>query len=162
MKAKETLQQAVTVSGWKKAKPGPYIGRGVAIIQKHPGVNATGATLIIDRSARVIVKTGIPEQGSGSHTILEQIVAEELQIPHEFITVEVGSTDDLPNSGMGSGASSVSHLMGQAVLSAARQLRTQLIADLAVQLKVQENDVSFKAGVSWLFSFAKENADQIP
>jgi carbon-monoxide dehydrogenase large subunit len=146
VKAKETLQQAVTVSGWKKAKQGPYIGRGVAIIQKHPGVNATGATLIIDRSARVIVKTGIPEQGSGSHTILEQIVAEELQIPQEFITVEVGSTDDLPNSGMGSGASSVSHSMGQAVLSAARQLRAQLIADLAVQLKVHENNVSFKTG----------------
>ena len=152
VKANETLERAVNVSGWNKPKPRLYVGRGVAIIQKHPGVNATGATLVIDRSARVIVRTGIPEQGSGSHTLLEQIVAEELQIPQEFITVEVGSTEDLPNSGMGSGASSVSHSMGQAVLSGVRQLRGQLVADLAAQFKVQERDVSFNAGFVVVFN----------
>lgn len=146
VRAKQTLQKAATASGWRKPKAGPYIGRGVAIIQKHPGVNATGAQLIVDNSGHIVVRTGIPEQGSGSHTILKQIVAEELQVFEELIRVEVGSTDILPNSGMGSGASSVSHSMGQAVLSAARELRGQIIADAAAQFKVNEKSVKITGG----------------
>ena len=42
--------------------------------------------------------------------------------------------------------------MGQAVLSAARQLGGKLVADLAAQFRVQENDVSFNAGVVVVFN----------
>jgi len=146
VKAKQTLQKAVTASGWRTPKDGPYIGRGVAIIQKHPGVNATGANLVVDDSGCIVVRTGIPEQGSGSHTILMHIVAEELQVSEEFIRVEVGSTANLPSSGMGSGASSVSHCMGRAVLSAAKELRQQIMVDIAANFKVNLSDLTIKNG----------------
>ncbi len=146
VKAKQTLQKAVAASGWRTPKAGPYIGRGVAITQKHTGVNATGANIIVDNSGHINIRMGIPEQGSGSHTILAQIVAEELQVPEELIRVEVGSTDIVANSGMGSGASSVSHSMGQAVLLAAKELRRQIIADVASVFKVKEKSVTLKGG----------------
>jgi CO/xanthine dehydrogenase Mo-binding subunit len=146
VKAKETLSKAILASGWDTPKPGPNIGRGVAIVQKNTGVNTTGANIVVDGSGAVDVRMGIPEQGSGSHTILRQIVGEELAIAEQLITVDAGCTDTVPNSGMGSGASSVSHSMGQAVQAAAQKIRAQIIADAAAAFGVPEEKVSLRSG----------------
>ena len=152
IKAKETLERAVTVSGWEETETGALCRPGHCHHTETPRCQRNGR----DPYHRSIGSCYRQDRDSGAGKrvapLLEQIVAEELQIPQEFITVEVGSTEDLPNSGMGSGASSVSHSMGQAVLSAARQLRGQLVADLAAQFRVQENDVSFNAGVVVVFN----------
>jgi len=144
VKAKETLQRAVQASGWRDPKARPYIGRGLAIMQKSPGVSPTGANIAIDSSGHVTLRMGIPEQGSGSHTIARQIIAQELQIPLDLVSVETGSTDYTPDSGWGAGASSVTHCLGQAVLLAVKEARTQLLKDAAGLLQIEEQAITLE------------------
>ncbi|MBI4525813.1 MAG: xanthine dehydrogenase family protein molybdopterin-binding subunit [Deltaproteobacteria bacterium] len=146
IKAKETLSRAAEASGWKTLKKRPYVGRGVAVIQKSPGMSATGANIVIDSSGHVTLRMGVPEQGSGSHTILRQIIAEELGILLELVSIETGATDAIPDSGWGSGASSVSHSMGQAAVKAAKEVRAQLLAEAAELFGVEERLVSLENG----------------
>ena len=66
--------------------------------------------------------------------------------PLDLVTIETGATDALPDSGWGSGASSVSHSMGQAVLKAASEVRAQLLTDAAGILGVEERLISLENG----------------
>lgn len=143
--AKAVLQRAVEVSGLRRKKP-PHVGRGVAMVQKSPGKSPTGANFVVERSGQVRVRIGVPEQGSGSHTILRQIAAEELQIPLDLVKIETGATDDVPNSGWGSGASSVSHSMGMAVLLTARELKDTLKKDAAALLASEAERIDLRDG----------------
>src|SRR5215813_8842476 len=45
VRAKETLEAALRASDWGKDKPGPWIGRGVAMTHRHIGVGFTNAQL---------------------------------------------------------------------------------------------------------------------
>jgi CO/xanthine dehydrogenase Mo-binding subunit len=116
------------------------------MVQKSPGKSPTGANFLIDRSGQVTIRIGVPEQGSGSHTILRQIAAEELQIPIDLVKIETGTTNDVPNSGWGSGASSVSHSMGMAVLLTAQEIKATLLKDVAALFKVEERFVNLQNG----------------
>lgn len=146
VRAKETLRAVAEASGWGSPKNAPFVGRGVAVMQKSPGMGPAGARIIVGSSGKVTLRVGVPEQGSGSHTILRQIAAEEIHIPVGLVCVETGSTDVVPHSGWGSGASSVSHSMGQAVLMAARELRSQILADAARILGLKVEHISLEDG----------------
>ena len=66
------------------------------------------------------------DTGTGAHTILRQVVAEELTIPVDDVSLEVEDTDAVPFDS-GSGGSRVTYTSGQAALGAARELRGKLI-----------------------------------
>src|SRR3990172_2714897 len=160
IRAKETLRRAVEVSGWGNSKPRPFVGRGVAVIQEGTGVSLSGASIVINSSGQVTLRMGIPEQGSGSHTILKQIIAQELQVPLDLVSVEAGDTSAVPDSGLGAGASSVTNSMGQAVFLAVRKVRDQLLRDGAEYLGVPERRISLENGN---FVLRKETElEQIP
>jgi carbon-monoxide dehydrogenase large subunit len=143
--AKAVLKRAVEISGFRQRKR-PRIGRGVAMVQKSPGKSPTGANFFVDRSGQVTVQIGVPEQGSGSHTILRQIASEELQIPIDLVKIETGATNEVPNSGWGSGASSVSHSMGMAVLLTAQELKATMLKDVAALFRVEERSIDLRDG----------------
>jgi CO/xanthine dehydrogenase Mo-binding subunit len=68
----------------------------------------------------------VPDTGTGSLTILQQIVAEELQVPLESVTVVSGDTDTATLDA-GAGGSRVTHGAGQATLAASRAVKQALI-----------------------------------
>jgi CO/xanthine dehydrogenase Mo-binding subunit len=143
--AKAVLKRAVEGSK-RRRKKGAYVGFGFAVVQKSPGKSPTGSNFYVDRSGQVTGRIGVPEQGSGSHTILRQIASEELQVPLDLVKIETGATNEVPNSGWGSGASSVSHSMGMAVLLGAQELKATILKDAARLLRVEERFIDLRAG----------------
>ena len=75
----------------------------------------------------VIVLAGTTEVGQGARTILSQIVAEELSLPVERISMRGTDTLTTPFD-RSTGASRSTTVMGSAVKAAAEDLRKQLIA----------------------------------
>ncbi|MBI3328759.1 MAG: xanthine dehydrogenase family protein molybdopterin-binding subunit, partial [Nitrospinae bacterium] len=93
VKVQETLEAAVRASGWGRPKPRPHVGRGLAVAHRHIGIGDANAQLSVERNGSVTLLTTVPDTGTGSHTVLRQIVAETLSLPVEQVTVKVGTTD---------------------------------------------------------------------
>jgi CO/xanthine dehydrogenase Mo-binding subunit len=122
----QALELAREASGWDPtAQRPPNSGRGVAVSFYSTGVGVSGTDLELNAEGRVKVTTGTPDTGTGSHTVLQQIVAEVLSLPPDQIEVRAGHTNEAqPDSG--SGADRVTHIAGRATQLAAEQLREQL------------------------------------
>jgi CO/xanthine dehydrogenase Mo-binding subunit len=95
VRGKETLQAAIKASGYNDPKPA-NVGRGVAIGERPPGGGIGNASITFTPEGNVILGTPIFDQGSGTYTIMEQIVSEELQVPLERIKLDVWNTDAVP------------------------------------------------------------------
>ena len=87
IKAEETLDKAVAESGYRTAK-GAHTGRGVAMAQWLPLGGECYAFVTIDTDGTVTVSAAAMDQGSGTYTVLRQLVAEELQVPLESVNIE--------------------------------------------------------------------------
>ncbi len=119
MRAKETLEAAVAAAGYRTPKA-PHVGRGIAIGERPPAGGESHATVTLNPDGSVIVHTSIFEPGTGTYTILRQIVAEELHLPLSSIQVRVWDTDGVPFD-TGVGGSRVTRVAGQAAYQAARE-----------------------------------------
>jgi carbon-monoxide dehydrogenase large subunit len=104
-----------------------------------------GTTLRLEPSGAVTVLTGLTEQGQGSRTALAQIVADELGVPIEAITVVSGDTAMVPYGG-GTWASRGMPIGGSATLLAARALRDRVRRVGAALLEAHEDDVELGDG----------------
>lgn len=85
-----------------------------------------GVTVQIDRSGAVCVFCGAIDIGQGSDSVLVFIVAEELGLDPQDVRLVTADTALTPVD-LGSYASRVTFMAGNAALSAARKLRTQLV-----------------------------------
>src|SRR5262249_48824788 len=119
MRAKETLEAAVATAGYHTPKA-PNVGRGIAIGERPPAGGESHAAVTLNQDGSVLVHTSIFEPGTGTYTILRQIVAEELHVPLESIQVQVWDTDGVPFD-TGVGGSRVTRVAGQAAYQAARE-----------------------------------------
>lgn len=119
IRAKATLQAAVAAAGYRTPKA-PNIGRGVAMGERPPAGGESHAAVTLNPDGSVVVHTSIFEPGTGTYTVLRQIVAEELQVPMQSIRIEVWDTDAVPFD-TGVGGSRVTRIAGQAAYQAARQ-----------------------------------------
>ena len=96
IRCKETLEAAAKEAEWDTEKAA-NIGRGIGMYDREPGAfGPSGATLSIAADARLTLMTGAADTGTGSYTVLQQVVAQELQLPLESVTVVQGSTDSAP------------------------------------------------------------------
>ncbi len=75
--------------------------------------------LLVDGS--VVVFAGTSDMGQGARTVFAQIVAEELGVPLDWVTVVMGDTAIVPYDQQTS-ASRSTVLMGNAVLAACRDI----------------------------------------
>jgi CO/xanthine dehydrogenase Mo-binding subunit len=99
-------------------------GFGFALGVRHVGRGRASALLrLVD--GRVELRTGVSDQGGGAHTLFQRIVAAELGIPLDRVSVVRGATDTVPND-PGVGGSRVTPVQGSAALDAARKLKTKL------------------------------------
>ena len=101
VRAIETLESAAAAADYHHPKP-IHVGRGIAIAERSPGGGETYAWVSLEQDKSVTVSTTIFEQGSGTYTTLQQVVAEELSLPIERIAYQVWDTDKVPfDTGIG-------------------------------------------------------------
>ena len=139
------LDVAVEASGWTKAKPRPNIGRGLAVSNQKLGTGFSVALALLMPDGHVIIRTGVPDAGVGSHTMLRQVAAEVLTLPLEAVEILVGNTDESPWD-MGLGASRHTYIHGQAVVQAVSTLIEQLKAAAAEASQSEATDIELVDG----------------
>jgi len=98
VRGRETLQAAVEASDFGGPKPAPsapgrYAGRGIALGERPPGGGIGNAAITFRPDGTVVAGTPIFDQGSGTYTLIVQVVAEELGLPLDRIRLEVWDTD---------------------------------------------------------------------
>ncbi len=111
------LERAAEAIGWAEPRQ-PNVGRGLAISERGIGVGRSNARLRLDSDGTAELLTGLPDTGTGAHTVLRQVVAEVLGLDPDRVGVRIGGTDEAPEDS-GAGGSRVTHVAGQAAQRAA-------------------------------------------
>ena len=117
IKAEETLQRALEEAGYYKSKP-RNVGRGVALAQWIPNGGSGTVALKIEEEGTVTISSTVLDQGAGTHTLLCEIVGEELQVPLSRIKIETLDTK-MGKKDTGVGASRATRVYGNASYQAA-------------------------------------------
>ncbi|MFC6679119.1 xanthine dehydrogenase family protein molybdopterin-binding subunit [Nonomuraea ferruginea] len=98
-----------------------------------------------ERDGGVVVRCGVPDVGGGQVSSLAQIAAEVLGVPIENVTVHFGDSARTPLAGRTTATRQL-YMSGNAVLSAARELRAQLVAGVAKATGCAEHDLTLAEG----------------
>ena len=101
------------------------------------------AELRVHPTGKAILKLGVKSQGQGHETTFAQIVASELGIPPDDVTVQEGDTDNTPY-GLGTYASRSTPTGGAATAVVARKLREKAKEIAAHTLEVAPEDLEWK------------------
>ena len=110
-------------------------GRGVALGVRHVGRGKTSMELTLGRDGSVEVKTGAPDQGGGAHTMIQRVVARELDLAPERVRIEQLDTATSPVD-PGVGGSRVTPVHGNAALDGARKIKAALAEGRAAPITV--------------------------
>lgn len=95
------------------------------------GVEIAGARLLLNQDGTVNLQIGATEIGQGSDTVFAQMTAETLGLPFEHIRVISTQDTDITAFDPGAFASRQSYVAAPAVLQAATQLRSKILAHAA-------------------------------
>lgn len=113
----------------------------------YPGIKEQGNAIVkMNEDGTVTLLTGTAGLGTGAHTALSQIVAEELGVPFEDIAVVQGDTDVVPWD-IGAFASHTTYMGGRAAQIAAADVRRQVLAHAAPMLEAAPEDLTIVDGV---------------
>jgi CO/xanthine dehydrogenase Mo-binding subunit len=154
----ECIDQATQALRWTRRATGPLPadgpsrrGLGMAAAM-HVSGNRTignwdGSTVMVkvNEDGRVVVHSSECDMGQGAMTMLAQIVAHELDIPLAHVHVAPPDTDISPFC-IGTLASRVTIVAGNAAILAARQARDRLLALGATELGALPADVELVGG----------------
>jgi putative selenate reductase molybdopterin-binding subunit len=130
VRASDTLEAALKASHYAGPKPGPWIGRGMAMTHRHIGVGFTNARVRLETSGTVTISIALPDTGTGAHLVLRQVVAEVLGLSLDEVEIEIANTDDFETDS-GVGGSRVTHTGGRAAYHAAEKLKEQIGVEAA-------------------------------
>jgi CO/xanthine dehydrogenase Mo-binding subunit len=138
------LEMAVDALGPKPEGEG--IGMGLAMYVEGTGVGPyEGAHVQVLVSGRVVASTGIPSQGQGHATVFAQVVADELGVGVEDVTVTSGDTRRFP-WGVGTFASRGAVMSGNAMANAARAVAEKAKRIAADHLEADPADLELAGG----------------
>ncbi|WP_011299220.1 MULTISPECIES: xanthine dehydrogenase family protein molybdopterin-binding subunit [Cupriavidus] len=113
----------------------------------YPGIKEQGNAIIkMNEDGTVVLLTGAAGLGTGAHTALAQIVAEELTLPFESVSVVHGDTDVVPWD-IGAFASHTTYMVGKAAQMAAGEIKRQLFDRAAKLLECTPDALMLTAGV---------------
>jgi carbon-monoxide dehydrogenase large subunit len=104
--------------------------RGMALSARHISGGATSFLVTVQPEGGLAVHTGAVEPGVGQHTVIQRVLAAELGIDSERITVTRGNTRDVPLD-PGIGGSRGTNILSHAALDAAQKVRA-LFAEAGV------------------------------
>ncbi|PZC48174.1 MAG: carbon-monoxide dehydrogenase large subunit [Chloroflexi bacterium] len=136
---KETLAKALDVVGWNTPKKGAFVGRGMAMHERSGGPGTASVKLLLDGTGHVSVHTGVYDAGQGALTALRQIAAEALALRLDDVSVHPVAMDGEFSQDDGLGATRTTHVAGNAVLQAAKQLRSRLLRAMVGRMGVSED-----------------------
>jgi len=112
----------------------------------YPGIKEQGnATVRMNEDGTVQLFTGATGLGTGAHTALAQVVAEELGVPFEDVSVVHGDTDVVPWD-IGAFASHTTYMGGRAAQMAAAEVKKQVLARAAEKLEAAPGDLEIRKG----------------
>ena len=113
----------------------------------YPGIKEQGNAIVkMNEDGTVTLLTGAAGLGTGAHTALAQIVAEELGVRFDDVSVMHGDTDVVPWD-IGAFASHTTYLVGRAAQIAAAEVKAQLLERAASKLEVLPASLSVCGGV---------------
>lgn len=139
-RAETRQQRGVLRRGWG-------IGCEMHGSSAYPGIKEQANAIVkMNEDGTVVLLTGAAGLGTGAHTALAQIVAEELAIPFESVSVVHGDTDVVPWD-IGAFASHTTYMVGRAAQMAAGDIKTQLLARAAKQMEAEPADLDIANGV---------------
>jgi CO/xanthine dehydrogenase Mo-binding subunit len=143
----EGLHRVADAIKWNEKSSRPNRGKGISCCIKDAGgtYKIAGATVKMSSDGSVVLLTGTVEIGQAARTALSQVVAEELCVPIDQITVAQLDTDVTPYD-ISTSASSSMVVMGTAVLRAAEDARKQLLQCAAKLLKQKISNLSLHQG----------------
>jgi len=123
------------------------VKRGLGMAQSFwPGIVDTSSAceVRIKRDGTVSLRCGVQDIGTGTRTVLAQVVAEELGLRVEDISIEIGDTD-LPR-GQSSGGSKMTGSITPAARNAAHKALQALLAPGAAKLGAKPEALMVKNG----------------
>ncbi|MEO7018684.1 MAG: xanthine dehydrogenase family protein molybdopterin-binding subunit [Ktedonobacteraceae bacterium] len=123
------------LEGWK-------IGVGLAAGGWPGGTEPAAAACRLEKDGTITVVVGSVDI-SGSDTSLALIAAQGLGVAAEQVSLTHANTDTMPYSG-GTGGSKTTYAMGAAVLSAARDARTQVLTIASEMLEAATTDLEIE------------------
>jgi xanthine dehydrogenase molybdenum-binding subunit len=113
----------------------------------YPGIKEQGnATVRMNEDGTVQLFTGTTGLGTGAHTALAQIVAEELGVRFDDVSVVHGDTDVVPWD-IGAFASHTTYMGGRAAQMAAAEVKQQMLAIAAEELETSAADLEVRQGI---------------
>ncbi len=163
----ESIRLAAEKSGWKDKRQKRDGKHGIGIACQvhgsgnratHPAYDGSAAVVNMDQYGKAKVISGESEIGQGMLTVFAQIAAEGLGIGIEDIEVLPFVDTDISPFGIGTCASRVTTLGGNAVLMAARDAKRQLLGHAAEKLGVNADDLEIKNGKFYVKDSPKEVA----
>jgi len=152
----ECIERVVEQSGWKDKRGKLPFGKGIGLAGSHyvsgaanPIIRAmmphSTVNISVDRSGTVTVFSGAAEIGQGSDTMLVQLVAHELGLSLDRISLVAADTARTPVD-LGSYSSRVTFMAGNAALAAAREARKRILAAAAVKLATTPENLATEDG----------------
>ncbi len=147
-------QQAEMRAAFQRGETREIMGIGISffteIVGAGPSKNCdilgiamfNSAEIRIHPTGSAIARMGTKSQGQGHETTYAQIIASELGIPADDITIEEGNTDTAPY-GLGTYGSRSTPVAGAATAVAARKIRAKAQMIAAHMLEVHEGDLEW-------------------
>jgi 4-hydroxybenzoyl-CoA reductase alpha subunit len=148
----ECIEKAAESVSWKQ-KRGKVGSRGVGMASMiHVGGGARiypsdgcGSTVKVDDFGKVTLISGSTDMGQGADTVMAQIVAEELGVPVQNVTVINTDTDITPWD-VGAHASRTTFVAGNAARLAAADAKRQILEAAAQGMGEKVEDLDMKEG----------------
>lgn len=130
----ECYRLAGRAFGWERRDPRPgsmrdgneYVGWGMATETHTYNANQSFAELVIGVDGRATLRTASQEIGTGTYTVITQVVADGLGVPMEHVTTLLGDTD-FPAASISAGSSTMPSVIGP-VSQAAQSARDAVVA----------------------------------
>ena len=124
-------------------------GRGISAIEYPTGMNQNGdpsqAWIKVKPDGRVDVFSGTSDIGNGAKTIQSQIVAEAIGVPYDWVTFDNSNTDSSPVC-TGTFASRATFVAGNAVLKAAKDVKSKILDIAGKQMEISPEDLEIEDG----------------
>ena len=125
---------------------GRYVGFGICSYVEETSTGPyESATVRVDSTGKVTVLSGSVPQGQGHVTTFAQLVADELEVDLEDVTVLQGDTDVIPD-GVGTFASRSAAIGGAAARKGAEEVKRKAMIVASHALEVEIDDLEWEAG----------------
>jgi CO/xanthine dehydrogenase Mo-binding subunit len=123
-RAKEVLEILRREGRWDEPLP-PGRGKGIALSVRHIGHGSAQVQMLVLRDGTIEVRTPLMDQGAGSLTMMQRVIAQTLGVGTERIRF-VRETSNSTFLEMGPGASRVTHVTGGAAQAGAEAIKAKL------------------------------------